>query len=512
MELERLKLALRHRSAWEAADLGLVLLRHGRGAVYRAWFATVLPFIALLYLMLWRWPLLPPLLAWWCKPLFDRVLLQVYAGTVFGEPPSVRQVWRALPGLVLRSGLGWSLTLGRFDAARSFHLPVAQLEGQRGRAAELRRRTLDRKARGCAVWLTVLCAHFSMFFQISLVLLIGFFWPVEAPFGLDWEDLLQRDSGFWASLLPELCWLFGESLAEPFYVAAGFTLYLNRRSELEGWDIELGFRQLAQRHAAHTGSARRALAWLGLALGLGLVLAEVPAESLAAPAPESASTAKQAIQAVLEDPAFGKSVPDWEWRRRPEAAEDDDDQDRHRFFNTPSRLDKFLKNLAEWIALSLRALAYLAAALLAVALAVQLYRHRQAWRAPPKPSRATPDSLFGLDLRPESLPANLADHAARLLAEGAGVQSLSLLYRGALAALVHTAQIDFQASDTEGDCRERVRGRIDPAAEDYFAELLDAWSLCAYAHSVPPTERLRDLCQRWPRHFAEPARPDPLAA
>src|SRR5206468_3106666 len=48
--------------------------------------------------------------------------------------------------------------------------------------------------------------------------------------------------------------LFGYAAAvlllEPFYVAAGFALYLNRRTLLEGWDIEVSLRRLAQRHAA----------------------------------------------------------------------------------------------------------------------------------------------------------------------------------------------------------------------------------------------------------------------
>jgi len=33
-------------------------------------------------------------------------------------------------------------------------------------------------------------------------------------------------------------------------VASDFTLYLNRRTELEGWDIEIAFRQLAARRAS----------------------------------------------------------------------------------------------------------------------------------------------------------------------------------------------------------------------------------------------------------------------
>ena len=32
-------------------------------------------------------------------------------------------------------------------------------------------------------------------------------------------------------------------LVEPFFVAAGFAMYLNRRVELEAWDIEQEFRR-----------------------------------------------------------------------------------------------------------------------------------------------------------------------------------------------------------------------------------------------------------------------------
>ena len=31
------------------------------------------------------------------------------------------------------------------------------------------------------------------------------------------------------------------------FVASGFMLYLNRRTQLEGWDVELEFKKLAQR-------------------------------------------------------------------------------------------------------------------------------------------------------------------------------------------------------------------------------------------------------------------------
>jgi hypothetical protein len=37
------------------------------------------------------------------------------------------------------------------------------------------------------------------------------------------------------------------TLVMPFHTMAGFALYLNRRIELEAWDIEISFRNLAAR-------------------------------------------------------------------------------------------------------------------------------------------------------------------------------------------------------------------------------------------------------------------------
>ena len=51
-------------------------------------------------------------------------------------------------------------------------------------------------------------------------------------------------------VLGDLAYLVALFLIEPLYVASDFTLYLNRRTELEGWDIEIAFRQLAARRAS----------------------------------------------------------------------------------------------------------------------------------------------------------------------------------------------------------------------------------------------------------------------
>jgi hypothetical protein len=44
-------------------------------------------------------------------------------------------------------------------------------------------------------------------------------------------------------LFASVAYAFAVLFLEPFYVAAGFGMYLNRRAELEAWDIEQEFRR-----------------------------------------------------------------------------------------------------------------------------------------------------------------------------------------------------------------------------------------------------------------------------
>ena len=41
-----------------------------------------------------------------------------------------------------------------------------------------------------------------------------------------------------------IAYMLAVLFVEPFYVAAGFGMYLNRRAELEAWDIEQEFRRV----------------------------------------------------------------------------------------------------------------------------------------------------------------------------------------------------------------------------------------------------------------------------
>jgi ABC-type sugar transport system permease subunit len=67
-------------------------------------------------------------------------------------------------------------------------------------------------------------------------------WLVPHNGPLDWRELLQNPAAS-AVLWNTLAYAAVVAFLEPFYVAAGFGMYVNRRVELEAWDIEQEFRR-----------------------------------------------------------------------------------------------------------------------------------------------------------------------------------------------------------------------------------------------------------------------------
>jgi hypothetical protein len=143
VRLDRRAVQLRMRNPWEAIDLGFAMVRTWARPVYAAWLVVFVPLCTLALLVL------PPpwaiLLVWWLKPALDRIVLHVLAAGVFGDLPRLRETLRALPRAIT-PGLVASLTWYRFFLARSFNLPVWQLERQTGAAAR-QRRAIQRRTR-----------------------------------------------------------------------------------------------------------------------------------------------------------------------------------------------------------------------------------------------------------------------------------------------------------------------------------------------------------------------------
>ena len=487
-----MSLRLRPRNAWEALDLGFALGRVHAKRAYGTWLALFVPAAALALAIFHEQPVWAWLLLWWLKPLFERAVLQLYAAEIFGEHPRIRDIVRGFPRLAWRSGALGALTLRRFDFARSLHLPVFQLERLSGREARSRNAVLDRDARGPAVWLTTMLGLVDSILAIGASLAIAFLVDVQTPLGTILEGWFRgRFEHGVDTLYGAICALVSMTLVEPFYVACGFTLYLQRRTALEGWDIELRFRQLTARVASESrppAAARHVAAALAaVAVALALGAASPPAQAEREPARE--------VARVLADPEFGHEQQVSTLRYvGPRMKEDKKER----------KVDwEWLRILVEMIANGARAIAWAAAT---IAVLVILY-YGARWvrlKGLGTGTRERPQFLFGLDVRPESLPADVAAAARAAIESGRLREALSLLYRASLVRLMDEG-LEFLQGDTEGDCLRTVKRGIASSRASYFARLVEAWQLIAYAHRSPARDAALALADGWPAAFPPPA-------
>lgn len=242
-----MSVVIRPRNPWEAIDLGFSMIQLWWKSLYKIWFTFIPPvFIATSCLFLVNEDLLwlAAVINWWLKPLFDRLILYFLSQAVFGEQPSIRQILKNLPKLLFKTQLGLALTMRRFDLTRSFNLSVWQLEELRGKVAVDRIKLLQNNTRNTAVWLTIVCIHFEWLLNLSLLFLV--YWMIPVSYKVDLVEVIVH-AKWWPDILTVFFNFFVFSIIEPMYVAAGFALYLNRRTHLEGWDIELAFRRIATR-------------------------------------------------------------------------------------------------------------------------------------------------------------------------------------------------------------------------------------------------------------------------
>lgn len=493
MQLERMSIALRTRSPWEAIDLGLAMMRSWWRPIYAAWFVVVVPIALATSLLFAARPLAALLIIWWLKPLYDRVVLHVLARGVFGEQPSGRETLGSITTFI-RAGLIGALTLRRLDIARSFNLPIRQLEGQRGAAARARERVLGRRAYAQSSGLLFACLSFELVMLFSLAALYDLLKPAalepEFDLGAIFGMLWNADAPGWSAYLINAFCVIAISVIEPLYVASGFALYLNRRSALEAWDLELSFRVMAERHRPRTAGATM----------LAAVVVFVALGSVHAPACHAQDQSSRAIiDEVLASPDFDEHRQQKVWQRKspdsPRASG-----------GWPQALAESIKSLGQAIAELARIGAY---ALLAVAAFFLLrfllreFGRMSRDRSPPRERQVPPHVLFGLDVRPNSLPRNLTDTAAALV-ETDPRAALSLLYRGALATLIHRDRLEVAPGDTEADCVQRVVRGGEEALSGYFRALVNAWSQAAYARVMPDRNVILALCVDWSRHFAVP--------
>jgi hypothetical protein len=235
VRIDSLQLRMRTRSPLEAADLGVRLAQQHWRSLHACHAVVAVPVLALCIAANEIAGWLPLTLIFFAKPWLDRTSLFVLSRAAFGQHTRLADLWAA-QRQVLWSQLLLSWTWRRLSPWRSFSQPVYQLEGL-GIGARRRRLLQLRGAyRGPAALTTSAFATVETLLAVGLVSLAVWL----APTPRETTYIMQGIGNFsaFSSLLLPCVYALVVLFLEPFYVATGFAMYLNRRAELEAWDIE----------------------------------------------------------------------------------------------------------------------------------------------------------------------------------------------------------------------------------------------------------------------------------
>jgi hypothetical protein len=247
---------------------------------------------------------------------------------------------------------------------------------------------------------------------------------------------------------------------------------------------------------SRTDVGAAATPWLAVlaALWLAVITAGVSAHAADAAAPSEGEVAR-ALKALESDPNLATE----EKRRIP------------KFFDgksePASREVGWLRELFSWIGQTGRLLMWVLGAILAAALLamlVQSLRNAGPWRVGTAPI-AAPTHVRELDVRPESLPAEIGPAAWSLWEQGEQRAALALLYRGLVSRLIHVHGVPIQHSTTEAGCVELARTHVSAPPAAYVTQLVRCWQRSVYGRMLPQDASFHALCASFDATLGAPA-------
>jgi hypothetical protein len=240
VQIDALALRLRPRTPMEAADLGVRLCQSTARPVYFCYVLVALPIVTLSLATFEISGWLPSVLLWCAKPWLDRTILFVLSRSAFGQRTTAGDLWRARREVWWRQFV-FTWTIRRLSLWRSLTQPVYQLEGRSVFRAGGRVRQIRQKTVGAGLMMTHafgMAETCVLFAVLSLI-----FWLAPRGMAPEFDQFFTDEGATFLAVTIPLCYAVAILIVEPFYVAAGFAMYLNRRAELEAWDIEQEFRR-----------------------------------------------------------------------------------------------------------------------------------------------------------------------------------------------------------------------------------------------------------------------------
>ena len=509
MNLNEIQANIRLRNPWEAIDLGFSMVQKWWKSIYIP-LAILTAIIGLpLFLIIPRGDLwIAGVIFWWMKPLYDRLVLHIISHKLFNEELSSWQALKALPSLIWNTGFFQTMTFRRFSLSRGFNLPIWQLEQLRGEPRASRQRVLHIASHSQAIWLTIGLWLIELILGLSLFVLLFLFLPESLQ--RDFFDNLfseKVDYALWLDILNYCFYVLVVTAVHPFYIAGNFALYINRRTQLEAWDIELDFRKLANRLKQAAQHVIPAL--FVLFFTASLFVSSTPSfaedinsiekgEYLNNSRLDSIKSKEIIGEVMLTENLDNKKISHRWIKKDKEKKKRDIDLDfwekLGQFLEPTAKVFGFIIEFGLWL-------------LIAIGVALLIY-FRERWmylfqdERKSKDEYQSPDIMFGMDVRPESLPENIVDEARKLWQSEQHREALSLLYRGALIRLINQEKVKLQNSHTEGDVLKHASLKLSESKQSYLKSLTTQWQLIAYAHRSPNESNMQTLFDLWASDFA----------
>ena len=499
MNLESVTAELRPRGPWEAVDFGARMVRRDAGVIYKVWFATTLPalFLATLGLIYLDSPFLVWATYWWFEPVFGAPVLYIISRRLFGERTNVGTALRAVPGLAIRNWI-FLVTPLRLHFARSVAMPLVQLEQLSGARRRARAKVMNQVTMNHGIGVTAAYQNLGLAIVFGIVLLGFAFVPevYQESIGLSWFDNMVDDQSVAASLLNLYCFYIAQTILHPWFVGAGFGLYINCRTMLEAWDIEVAFRRMLQRRANRTGAAAAALLLAFVLLPMTLQADEQQIEPY-----YEEDFVERAVESVYDEDAMQTKETETYWRRIDDE-DDDEEEDASASDRELSGFGEFLRDVGKVISVLFELGLWIVVALALVA----IFMTRKYWlpylniepRVRQKKERVI---LSTGEITAETIPDDLPGSVMALWRQGNAREALSLLYRGSVFGAVHRHGVRLPKSATEGDCISAVDQQTAESHASFFSRVAYAWVWCAYGATAPPESAMQAMCSEWPAHY-----------
>jgi Domain of unknown function (DUF4129) len=169
----------------------------------------------------------------------------------------------------------------------------------------------------------------------------------------------------------------------------------------------------------------------------------------------------------------------------------------------------WIAGLFAWLDRSARFLVWAVVIILVGFLLVYAVRLAQRFSAPaPDDAFVPPTHVRDLDIRPETLPADIGAAARALWDRGEHRAALALLYRGLLSRLAHVHGVPIRDSSTEGDCLALASSHLTEGRREYVSHLLRVWQRAVYGREEVHSGTVYGLCENFATvldHASQPA-------